>query len=199
MHSLLTTNRLTPTQMYQDVDFFINQISELCDSLQLDLTSFQLDHIAMRVNNWQLAEAAHQVWLNEGMEISSAMINGRPIIVIELETPILLGGWSTHCLELPYPVKGKSYPRQGWEHVEFVMPSSATNVDDFLQDIWQRFPALEQMWPTLEQRGITVKCSAPKGDRERLANPTIAFRQGDVCLKLHPHSLAHVIASEHHI
>lgn len=188
-----------PTQMYQDVTAFIDKISALCDVLQLDLTAFQLDHIAMRVNDWQLAEAAHQVWLNEGMEISSAQINGRPIIVIALENPIMLGRWSTDYLELPYPVKGKSHPRQGWEHVEFVIPSSATNVDDFLQDIWQRFPALEQMWPTLEQQGIAVKCSAPKGEGERLANPTIAFRQGDICLKLHPHSLAQVIASEHQI
>ncbi|WP_077333806.1 VOC family protein [Vibrio ruber] len=199
MHSPLTSNRLMPTQMYQDSTAFIRKISALCDVLQLDLAPFQLDHIAMRINDRQLAEAAHEVWLNEGIEISSAQINGRPIIVIALESPIMLGEWSTRYLELPYPVQGKSYPRQGWEHVEFVIPSGATNIDDFLQDIWQRFPALKQLWPTLEQQGIKVKCSAPKGEGERLANPTIAFRQGDICLKLHPHSLAQVIASERQI
>ncbi|MDW6093457.1 VOC family protein [Vibrio rhizosphaerae] len=199
MHSLLTTNRLMPAQMYRDASTFIDNISTLCDELQLDLTAFELDHIAMRVNDWHLAEVAHQAWLDEGSQISSAEINGRPIIVLALERPMMLGRWSTHYVELPYPAEGKSYPRQGWEHVEFVMPSQAINVDDFLQDIWQRFPALKQMWPTLEQRGIKVKCSAPKGEGERLANPTIAFRQGDICLKLHPHSLAQVIASERQI
>ncbi|WP_087480554.1 VOC family protein [Vibrio mangrovi] len=196
MQSFLTTNRLMPVQMYEDVSVFIHKISELCDFLQMDLSPFHLDHIAMRINDRQYAEAAHQLWLSEGKEISSAEIHGRPIIVIELEEPMTLGSWTTRHVELPYPAKGKIYSRQGWEHVEFVVPSEATTVENFLQDIWQRFPSLEEMWPMLEQQGIQVKCSSPQGEGERLANPTIAFRRENICFKLHPYSLAQVIASE---
>lgn len=38
--------------------------------------------------------------------------------------------------------------------------------------------------------------SSPKGDKERLANPTIAFKRDDVCIKVHPHGIKAVIASE---
>jgi predicted metalloenzyme YecM len=196
MQQLLTTQRLLPAQMYEDVPCFIRQINHLCELLGVDLSVYHLDHIAMRLNEWSDAEAAHRAWLDEGKMISSAMINGRPIIVIELTKPIHLGQWSTSYVELPYPAEGKHYSRQGWEHVEFVVPSQATTVEAFLQDLFLCFPHLEQRWSKLEQQSIQVKCSAPKGEGERLANPTVAFRWENICLKLHPHSLAQVIESE---
>ncbi|MGS0726836.1 VOC family protein, partial [Shewanella sp. 0m-11] len=43
---------------------------------------------------------------------------------------------------------------------------------------------------------IKVKMSSPKGDKERLANPTIAFKKDGICVKVHAHGIKAVIASE---
>jgi predicted metalloenzyme YecM len=41
-----------------------------------------------------------------------------------------------------------------------------------------------------------MKLSSPKGEGERLANPTVAFKHDNICIKLHPHSLKNIVASE---
>jgi len=44
--------------------------------------------------------------------------------------------------------------------------------------------------------GIKLKQSAPKGENERLPNPTLAVTDGTVTIKFHPHSLREIVASE---
>ncbi len=74
---------------------------------------------------------SHQAWTQYGKVISQAQINGRPIIVIEFDKMLESRGWKIECLELPYPAEGKIYPTEGWEHVEFVIPSHAETADEF--------------------------------------------------------------------
>jgi hypothetical protein len=155
-----------------------------------------MDHIALRINSRELASQAHHEWTKQGREISSAQINGRPIIVIKLMDSLNCAGWSVDCLELPYPAEGKRYPVEGWEHVEFVVPATAQTADEYLTELKERFPELGQKWASLAQMGIKTKLSSPKGEGERLANPTVAFKWDNICIKLHPHSLEAVVASE---
>ncbi|PWI34681.1 VOC family protein [Vibrio albus] len=187
---------LTPEQMLDCLEAFGERVRELLSQLGLDLRSCQADHIALRINSPMLAEKAHNVWKTLGKEISSAHINGRPIIVFKLTNGIHFADWSVDCLELPYPAEGKIYPAQGWEHVEFVIHSKAQTADEYLADLKQRFPELERKWASLSEMGIKAKLSSPKGEAERLANPTVAFKKDGVCIKLHPHSLEEVIQSE---
>ncbi len=187
---------LTPEQMLGDLERFGGRVMDLLTLSGLDLRFFSLDHIALRINSAELAEQAHHAWRKRGTEISSALINGRPIIVIQLEQSITCGHWSVDCLELPYPAAGKVYPNQGWEHVEFVVHSEAQTEEDYLEDVKIQFPELKSRWERLSTMGIQTKLSCPKGEGERLLNPTVAFKKEDVCIKLHRHSLQAVIASE---
>lgn len=187
---------LHPEQMKLALGEFIGKVAALSRTLGMDTAPLQLDHIAMRINETELAGLAHQAWLKEGSELSCAEINGRPIIVIEFDRPLQFSHWTVECLELPYPAPGKSYPEQSWEHVEFVLPSQAETPEQFLQDVFARFPELHRRWEQLPQQGIKVKLSSPKGEGERLFNPTVAFKAEGVCIKLHPHSLKTIIASE---
>ncbi len=196
MTTPLEAAQLAPWQMRANLAEFILNIQKLIDILHLDLHAYQMDHIALRINESELATAAHQAWLSEGVEISNAQINGRPIIVLAFHQPLNSGIGPIECLELPYPAQGKSYPQQGWEHVEFVVPSEATDASLYLQDLLARFPAFAAHWDELEARGVEVKLSSPKGEGERLANPTVAFKYQGVCVKLHPHPLKAIIASE---
>ncbi|WP_415720908.1 VOC family protein [Photobacterium ganghwense] len=186
---------LLPAQMLADLPAFIARIEALAAELGLALSEFQADHLALRVNDWETAEVLHQAWLAYGDEWSNNQINGRPIIVIGFHEPIKVGCWTIEALELPYP-GDKVYPQEGWEHVEFVIPSDVADTDTLKLELDARFPSLAAQWESLADRGIKVKASSPSGEKERLANPTYAFKKGGVCIKLHPCSLKAVIDSE---
>ncbi|ELE5890584.1 VOC family protein [Vibrio fluvialis] len=192
----LMESGLHPVQMKDKLAEFMHKIQQLSELLHIDLSNHTLDHIALRINEMHLAKAAHLEWLKEGEEISCAQINGRPIIVIAFDQPLAAAQWMIECLELPYPATGKTYPDQSWEHVEFVVPSEAQTADDFLADLHQQFPALAQQWSQLAELGVKTKLSSPKGEGERLNNPTVAFKWQGVCIKLHPHTLKAIVESE---
>ena len=192
----LTQAQLEPQQMIERLDDFMGRIEEFGNKLGLDLSFAQADHIAMRVNETALAKAAHEAWASYGETISQAMINGRPIVVIAFDEPLKSRGWSIECLELPYPAEGKIYPSQDWEHVEFVIPSHAQTADEYLADLKGTYPQFAASFETLTEQGVKIKLSSPKGEGERLNNPTVAFKHQGICIKLHPHSLKKIVESE---
>lgn len=191
----LEVQSLSSEHLLHSLPIFMKKIDGLIHELGIELDDYQADHIAVRINDFNTAKESHQQWLSFAKEWSSAMINGRPIIVLGFDEPIKAGKWSVECLELPYPGE-KLYEQQGWEHIEWVIPSTAVTVETFLDDVLTVFPKLEEQWSELEKKGIKVKLSSPQGENERLSNPTIAFKKNGVCIKLHPHALKRVIESE---
>ncbi|MBD1559092.1 VOC family protein [Vibrio sp. S9_S30] len=187
---------LLPENMLLQLPEFMAKIQTLSELIGIELADYQADHIAIRVNDPEAARFAHKEWLKWGNEISCAHINGRPIIVLAFTQPLMANGWSFECLELPYPAAGKRYPVESWEHVEFVIPSQAETAADYLAFLTSTFPNFQEKSAEFEEIGIKVKVSCPKGEGERLPNPTVAFQHKGVCIKLHPHSLKRVIASE---
>ncbi|MCS0450199.1 VOC family protein [Vibrio diabolicus] len=196
MTTQLVEKRLTPELMIQDLDAFMAKIEELATLLKLDLSFAQADHIALRINDTETAKAAYEAWNQYGKVISQAKINGRPIIVIEFDKALESRGWKIECLELPYPAEGKIYPNESWEHVEFVIPSHAETADEFLADLKHTYPAFGARFDELKELGVKIKLSSPKGEGERLNNPTVAFKYQGICIKLHPHSLKRIVESE---
>ncbi|PKF78317.1 hypothetical protein CW749_17405 [Vibrio sp. vnigr-6D03] len=196
MSKVTSHSDLLPENMLLQLPDFMARIQTLSELIGIDLSGYQADHIALRVNDVEAATFAHKKWLEWGDEISSAQINGRPIIVLEFTQPLMANGWSLECLELPYPAEGKSYPVESWEHVEFVIPSEAKTANDYLAFLNSTFPKFQEKSANFDELGIKVKVSSPKGEGERLPNPTVAFKYQGVCIKLHPHSLKDVVASE---
>lgn len=200
MSTQLLDAGLTPEQLLDKLDEFMERIIQFSSLIGIDFNAMQLDHIALRVNEHHLAELAHQAWKKYGTVISDTVINGRPIIVLEFELPIKYQHWQIECLELPYPAEGKSYPQAGWEHVEFVVSPSSCVASDFEQPDYylaalkRTIPTFEQQWPRLESLGISYKLSMPKGENERLNNPTIAFKYQGMAIKVHPYSLKRLVA-----
>lgn len=189
----LTDAGLHPEQMLAGLPAFVERIEALAQEMNVSLSGYQADHIALRVNDRDMAEALHQAWLAYGEEWSNNEINGRPIIVIGFNQPLQVGRWCIEALELPYP-GSKSYPQEGWEHIEFVIPAKAKDTDELKTKLDEAFPLLP--WDQLAEKGIKVKASTPSGEKERLPNPTYAFKKEGVCIKLHPCSLKDVIESE---
>lgn len=201
-------------QLTQSWPAFEAQILALLETLDLADKALVCDHVALRVNSIASADALRDAFSCVGKIISDNIINGRTILIIELDTPLTLGQFSIACVELPYP-SDKVYPQEGWEHIELVIDSKATECDTLSRDLLALCPKLSALLPSEQAAepvpssslglnsqgiaslaGIKIKMSSPKGDKERLANPTIAFKRDDVCIKVHPHGIKAVIASE---
>ncbi|GIU10132.1 VOC family protein [Shewanella morhuae] len=191
-------------QLTQHWPVFETQILALLDTLDLADKALFCDHVALRVNSISSADALREAFSRVGNIISDNIINGRTILIIELDTPLTLGQFRIDCVELPYP-SDKVYPQEGWEHIELVIKSTAEDCQTLSQDLLTLCPTLKpllQPTPSTPEvspyQGIKVKMSSPKGDKERLANPTIAFKHDNVCIKVHSHCIKAVIASEQH-
>lgn len=179
--------------LINDWQDFSQSILDFIDTLGLGQASLVCDHVALRVNSLDLAIRLEEEFGQRGQNISKNMINGRPIVIIALDTPLVLGPYHIDCVELPYPSE-KYYPNEGWEHIELVFETQAKSCDELSQALLTEFP---QLAPVLAgNTDISVKMSSPKGDNERLPNPTIAFKQGNICIKLHTHTIKAIIASE---
>ncbi|WP_019612872.1 VOC family protein [Psychromonas ossibalaenae] len=163
-------------------------------ALQLGLTNLPLvcDHAALRVNDQAAAQVLLEQWQEQGQVISDSIINGRPIYIIALHEPLLLGDWQIDCVELPFP--GKPYPQQGWEHIELVLPGNAATIAELEQILDAMTPDIKAVLAA--NPAIKIKRSAPQAEGERLANPTIAFKLDNICIKVHGADIKAVIASE---
>ncbi|PIW59243.1 VOC family protein [Shewanella sp. CG12_big_fil_rev_8_21_14_0_65_47_15] len=194
-----TQSSLSYTDLLHSWAQFEAKILNLLTKLDLADKKLECDHVAVRVNSIASADALRQAFCQVGHIISDNQINGRCILIIELNTPLTLGEFSIPCVELPYP-SDKLYPQEGWEHIELVIPSLAKDCEALSQDLRLLCPRLTSLLsgePCSEpSESIHIKMSSPKGEKERLANPTIAFKYQEVCIKVHPHGIKAVIASE---
>lgn len=176
-----------------------DQWSEFSQSIlgfakRLGLHNFQLhcDHVALRVNDLETAQTLLAQWQPFGQVISDSVINGRPIYIIGLDKPLTLGGWTIDCVELPFPAK--HYPQEGWEHIELVLPGNATTMAELEQALTAINPDIAAVLAANPE--IKVKRSSPQAEGEQLANPTIAFKLGAICIKVHSAGIKAVVASE---
>ncbi len=76
-----------------------------------------------------------------------------------------------------------------------MIPSHAQTADEYLADL-KNLPTVRVKFETLAEQGVKIKLSSPKGEGERLNNPTVAFKHQGICIKLHPHSLKKIVESE---
>ncbi|AUX72949.1 VOC family protein [Erwinia pyrifoliae] len=170
-----------------DLPRFTNAIHHLAQRLGLDLLPLEVDHIALRCHQNATAERWQQGLLRCATLFSQKDIAGRPVALFELATPLDVGPWSISVVELPWPGQ-RLYRHEGWEHVEVVLRGEASTLGT---------RALALMADEgLTQQGISIKTSAPKGDGEKLPNPTLAVTDGQVTIKFHPWSLKEIVASE---
>ncbi|HFZ8993099.1 TPA: VOC family protein [Citrobacter freundii] len=170
-----------------DLPRFTQAFRELSTRLGLDYSSLEADHISLRCHQNATAERWRRGFEQCGELLSENIINGRPICLFKLDEPVCVEHWQFSVVELPWPGE-KRYPVEGWEHIEIVLPGEPETLN-------ARALALLSD-EGLSQPGIFVKTSSPKGERERLANPTLAVTDRSVTIKFHPWSIEAIVASE---
>lgn len=175
------------SDLANDLPRFLHSLYHLAQRLGLDLEILEVDHIAVRCHQNTTAERWKQGLLRCGTLFSEKEIAGRPVALFELAAPLEVGPWKISVVELPWPGQ-RLYRHEGWEHVEVVLRGDE-------QTLGAR--ALALMGDEgLTQPGISIKSSAPKGEGERLPNPTLAVTDGQVTIKFHPWSLKEIVESE---
>lgn len=170
-----------------DLPRFSEALNGLARRLGLDIAPLAADHISLRCHQNATAERWRTGLEQCGELLSQSIINGRPICLFKLREPVCVAHWRFSVVELPWPGE-KRYPHEGWEHIEIVLPGDPETLS-------ARALALLSD-EGLAQPGIFVKTSAPKGERERLPNPTLAVTDGKVTIKFHPWTLEEIVASE---
>lgn len=173
--------------LVKDSGEFLYKINHLATRLGLDLAAHHADHIAVRCHQVATAERWKKGFLQHGVLFSEKIIGGRPVALFELHEPLRVGPWQISMVELPWPGE-KVYRHEGWEHVEIVLPGDEAQLS-------VRALALLSD-ESLSKPGIAIKNSAPKGEGERLPNPTLAVSDGQVTIKFHPWSLKEIVESE---
>lgn len=170
-----------------DLPRFTKALTELATRLGLDIAPLEADHISLRCHQNATAERWRAGLEKCGTLLSENIINGRPICLFKLDQPVCVEHWRFTVVELPWPGE-KRYPHEGWEHIEIVLPGEPAALNaralDLLSDAG------------LRETGISVKTSSPKGEHERLPNPTFAVTDGKVTIKFHPWSIERIVASE---
>ena len=179
------------TALSADLAIFERKIQHLAKEMIIDLSHYEIDHLALRVNSEQSAKNWLILLLKCGRILSDNIVNGRKIYLIELEKPVKFANQFVDIIELPLP-KNKKYPIEGWEHIEIVMPFlPKESINEWINRVNMYF-----LWDKLTQ--LTIKVSEPKVDGERLPNPSIAVSFTDkavnhTCIKVHPYSIKKIL------
>ena len=183
------------TACFGNLSVFEQQINEIATVAGIDLSQFEIDHLAVRMNSVEKAEQWRAMLLEQGELLKESEVNGRSIALLTLHQPLIFLNQQVDVIELPFP-KGKTYPQEGWEHIEIVVPFLANeSIEAWVERLMTQFQ-LEQ------NSALKIKVSQPKVEGERLANPSIAIslkdetNQNNCCLKLHPYDIKSVVRSE---
>lgn len=149
------------------------------------------DHLGLRLKDVSDIQALKNDLEKNGSMISSAVVNGREILIYKMILPIKIKNWSIPCIELPYPKLGHSYP-DGWEHIEMVIPSSAMTLDELRHDFQVFFPDINI--ESLKQKGQYSE-DEPKSESDQLPNPTIALRKNKITtIKFHARTIEEIVS-----
>lgn len=186
-HPLFQEKSVNPTDFIQ-FEQYINQLAQV---MGLSLKEYEIDHIAVRVNQCKEAEEWLTVLLKYGTILSDNIVNGRVIYLIRLLEPLILANQQINIIELPFP-KDKNYPQNSWEHIEVVLPFLENErVSEWVERVENLF-----LWNKFSD--LAVKVSEPKVEGEQLPNPSIAvsFRDktiNNTCIKVHPYHITKII------
>ncbi|GAB1659865.1 hypothetical protein HW40_11900 [Mannheimia haemolytica] len=183
------------TACFGDLSQFEQKIRQIAEIAGIDLAAYEIDHLAVRMNQTETAEQWKILLLDGATLLKESEVNGRPIGLFALIQAVEFCGQFVKIVELPFP-KNKVYLEEGWEHIELVFPM----LDNESSEQWVS-RALSH-FRLADNSEIKLKISQPQVEGERLPNPSIAISLRNVtfynpyCLKLHPYDIKSVIMSE---
>lgn len=155
-----------------NVTMFLSDVFKKIDEKGIDVSDLYLDHICYRVSTHERYQELKKTLEDHGKLLVESDINGRLISTYKLKDPICFEGREITVLELPSPKVSSEY-KEGYEHVEFVIPCS-------LKEFIFRYPDI-----SFSTKGLLKK-----------VNKDIRLSFDSVSVKFHEISLEEVIEME---
>lgn len=187
----MTDTKVNWNSLLSQTEVFTDKLINALDELRIrDICKdFEIDHICVRLKDTADVKSLKQDLELFGEIISVVNVNGREIMIIQLNQPIGLGDWQTYGIELPNPKPNHNY-KDGWEHVEFVLSNIENTMDGVREAFTEKFPHLD-----LEQLKEVYSYSEdePHADGDQLPNPTIGLKVNGVGLKFHANPIQKVV------
>jgi len=90
------------------------------EALDLDVSSYECDHIAYRTTTKKEFEAMVEEFSKLGKKLPDAIIRSRIVSVFKLYKPLVIGSYTIPAIELLEPAEGDKF-RSGLEHAEFIV------------------------------------------------------------------------------
>lgn len=113
-----------------DWNNFLDTIFDDLDRLNIDITQFELDHIAYRsTTNDSFTQVGEKLEMI-AKRINRNTIRNRFIDIYEFDTPLIYKGRVIKFIELTAPAEGDVF-NEGLEHVEFII--NKISLDDFVK------------------------------------------------------------------
>jgi uncharacterized protein len=167
--------------LQQKLPAFLDECFVYLGDLGIDVAGLSLDHIALRYKDSSDVDKLTEELKGQSTIISNAIVNGRIIYIFKLHTPLTYKEFIIPCIELPYPIAHHKYPKDGWEHVEFVLETK--HPENFEQVFNQKFPAQK------------YELHIPQVEGEELLNPSVVLKKyPGLAVKFHPNSIEKVVA-----
>ena len=180
--------------MLSKLPSFLDEIEKYIKELEIleKVKLLQSDHLALRFKNIDDVKKIEEELNENNKIISSAIINGRKILIFELIDPLKFNDWQINYVELPYPKENQKYP-DGWEHIEFVIPSNAISLVSFKKDFEKYFPKLDiENMINIGQYSESFPIKDP--EIKELPNPTISLQKKlGLTIKFHPKSIKEIV------
>lgn len=178
------------TEVLGDYKGFIDAVVKMMVEAKIPgIRTYEMDHICFRCETVQHYEAVVASLVPvHGRLMTETIIGGRPISTIKLHTPIVHGGYSVTCLEVPSPKAGRHYPA-GLEHLEMVVGQPSDTVTGT--------EAIEGFLNKCEGLGLAFDRKAMS--KEINPDVSLAFthpRLGAVSVKFHQRPLWEVVEYE---
>lgn len=149
---------------------FLTQFFYITEShFRIDVQDMFIDHICWRCESQKDFEGMETTFLEMGTLFHKSDHNGRPIILIMLDTAIQFKNQTISLIELPAPKKTTHYTN-GFEHAEFVIKGELTDLISKYSDL---------PWET---KNIN-----------KAINPDVKLNYNGITIKFHPYTLAHVV------
>ena len=110
--------------LLDNLDPFMDEVFTFLDEAQIDVFNLQIDHSALRFKENESVDKLKEEIEKTSTRLSGAIVNGRVIYIYKLHNPLVYKEYKIPCIELPYPADRHPFTKDGWEHVEFVIPET---------------------------------------------------------------------------
>ena len=109
-----------PVAVLKSIPGFVTGVLDQLARTGIEASSLPLSHLCRRVETIEAYHAMREWLMPVCVAVAENDFNGRPISMLLLREPVVVGGGMVELIELPSPKADHPYPN-GWEHVGFVV------------------------------------------------------------------------------